>query len=156
MKKLIPLSFILFAGLILSCNQNQTSSTKSEDSALVPKHKDALERQCFEAISGRDTAILKLNNLNGKITGKLSFNFYEKDDSDGDISGEFKGDTLFVDYIFKSEGRISKNPLAFLKKDEKLYQGYGDIETYLGKTYFKNNAALAFENGFVFETTNCE
>lgn len=156
MKKSIQLSFILLTGLILSCNQNQTSSAGAEDSKLIPEHEDALERQCFEAVSGRDTAILKLNNLDGKITGKLSFNFYEKDDSDGDISGEFKGDTLFVDYIFKSEGTISRNPQAFLKKDGKLYQGSGNIETYLGKTYFKNNADISFGDGFVFESKTCE
>lgn len=141
--------------LFLGCNQNQKSSSDS-DSTLISESKDAMVLECFEAVVGQDSASLKINNLDGKITGLLAFNFFEKDDSSGDIKGEFKGDTLFVDYTFKSEGRISKNPLVFLNQDGKLVQGYGEIETYLGKTYFKDHSAIKFQDGFTFESVECK
>jgi len=146
------LSLILLAG----CNQNQQQSDNTDTGSVIPESKDALAMECFEATVGKDSASLKVNNLNGKITGLLAFNFLEKDDSHGEIKGEFKGDTLFVDYIFKAEGRISKNPLVFLKRDGKLVQGYGEIKTYLGKTYFTDHASLKFEDGFTFEPVECK
>lgn len=148
--------FILLTGILLSgCNQNQQKSNDA-DTSIIAESKDALAMECFEATVGKDSASLKINNLDGKISGLLNFNFFEKDDSNGEIKGEFKGDTLFVDYIFKAEGRISKNPLVFLKKDGKLVQGYGEIKTYLGKTYFTDHAALKFEDGFTFEPVECK
>ncbi|WP_026905480.1 hypothetical protein [Pedobacter glucosidilyticus] len=154
MKKSAIASLVVLASVWMACNQNQPSTSQT-DSTVTPSE-DALETQCFTAVVGKDSASMKLNNLDGKISGQLAFNFFEKDDSDGEIKGEFKGDTLFVDYIFKAEGSISKNPLAFLKKDGKLYQGYGEIETYLGKTYFKEPAAINFDKGFVFEQDTCK
>lgn len=145
------LAFILLTG----CNQNQQQSNDT-DTAVIAESEDALAMECFEATVGKDSASLSINNLNGKITGLLSFNFFEKDDSQGEIKGEFKGDTLFVDYTFNAEGQVSKNPLVFLQKDGKLIQGYGEIKTYLGKTYFTDHASLKFEDGFTFEPTDCK
>jgi hypothetical protein len=145
------LSFILLTG----CNQNQQQSSDA-DTSVIAESEDALAMECFEATVGKDSASLSINNLNGKITGLLAFNFLEKDDSQGEIKGEFKGDTLFVDYTFKTEGRVSKNPLVFLQKDGKLIQGYGEIKTYLGKTYFTDHASLKFQDGFTFEPVDCK
>ena len=152
MRKSTLFTLIISLLSFVSCNQNQNSNKQ----AKLPENDDALERQCFKAISAKDTAFLKINNLEGKITGKLSFNFSEKNDTDGDISGEFKGDTLIVNYIYKSGGKVFSNPFAFLKKDNKFYQGYGEIETYLGKSYFKKSTPISYEQGFVFEPAECK
>ncbi len=146
------LSIILFAG----CNQNQQQSNNSDSTAIIRESEDALTMECFEATVGKDSASLKINNLDGKISGLLAFNFAEKEDSHGEIKGEFTGDTLFVDYIFKMKGTVSKNPLVFLKKDGKLIQGYGEIETYLGKTYFSDHSLINFKDGFTFEPVECK
>lgn len=153
--KTFGITLLLSSMLFIGCNQNQSKSQEA-DSSIVAESKDALAMECFEATVGKDSASLKINNLNGKITGLLAFNFFEKDDSNGEIKGEFKGDTLFVDYTFKSEGNISRNPLVFLKKDDKLIQGYGEIETYLGKTYFKDHSLIQFKDGFTFEPVECK
>ncbi len=155
MKKSVFAALFISASVWMACNQNQPQTAQT-DSAGVAESEDALASQCFNAVVGKDSASLKINNLDGKITGQLAFNFFEKDDSEGEIKGEFKGDTLFVDYTFKAEGTVSKNPLSFLKKDGKLYQGYGEIESYLGKTYFKEHAAISFDKGFVFEESECK
>jgi hypothetical protein len=147
MKKLFIISSVVGATMLYSCSQNKQKAENTQE--------DPIEHSCYQSVVGKDSAALTIHQINDKIEGELSFNFFEKDDSKGQIRGEFKGDTLFVDYDFSAEGVNSRNPLVFLKKDGKLHQGYGEIETYLGKTYFKDHSALKFENGFVFEAIDC-
>ncbi|HTN20085.1 MAG TPA: hypothetical protein VL125_06400 [Pelobium sp.] len=138
--------------LFVACNQNKPAgdtATATQDSAKNVK-------QCYQATVKTDSASLSYENVDGKVTGKLAFNFAEKDDSNGDITGYFSGDTLFVDYVFNAEGTVSKNPLVFLKSGNDLKQGYGEIESYLGKTYFKDHSQLKFEDGFLFKPVDCK
>nr|WP_233174105.1 hypothetical protein [Pedobacter sp. ASV19] len=104
---------------------------------------------------------MKIKTLStGKIAGKLVINYLDKGKNDGVVEGNFKGDTLFVDYTFKigtSNPTIYKNPLAFLKKDGKLVMGVGQIETSLGKSYFVKGKPINFDKGrFVFAPVDCK
>lgn len=141
------IAFLSAAALLATaCTQNKPKeATDSETTS-----------ECYLAVSNADSAFLSFENVDGKVNGKLAFNFSEKDDSEGVIKGEFKGDTLFVDYTFTAEGVLSKNPLAFLRSGNNLEQGHGVILTYLGKTYFKDHSEIKFEDGFLFEPTECE
>lgn len=144
--------------LAFSCNQGTKNSVKGDAAAKV----DSLKKSdCFQAIDGKDTADLKIKTLsNGKIAGKLVINYLDKGKNDGLVEGNFKGDTLFVDYTFKigtSNPTIYKNPLAFLKKDGKLIMGVGQIETSLGKSYFVKGKPISFDKGrFVFAPVDCK
>lgn len=151
MKKYI-LMLTAFALGFTACNQNKPQETSNSSTQI---NKEAV-KECYLATSGKDSASICLDNINGKVIGTLNFNFLEKDDSNGDIKGAFVGDTLFVDYVFKAEGTLSKNPLVFLKKGNNLQQGYGEIVTYLGKTYFKNHSEIKFEEGFLFTPVDCK
>ncbi len=147
MKKLSIFLLSLIA-IATACNQD-----KPKDDGSVST--SGGRENCYLAVTGNDSASLSLDTLNGKVKGTLAFNFAEKDDLNGDIRGEFKGDTLFVDYAFKHKEAVSNNPLVFLKVGDKLVQGSGEIETYLGKTYFSNHSQIKFEGGFEFEPTDC-
>lgn len=139
------------AFLFAACSQNQpkqATETTTENAKVIT--------QCYQGLSGKDSVNMTINNMDGKVTGTLAFNFLEKDDSNGDIRGSFSGDTLFLDYVFKAEGTVSKNPLVFLKKGDDLQQGYGDIVTYLGKTYFKDHSTIKFDQGFLLKSVDCK
>lgn len=139
--------------LFTACNQNKPT----ENTEAVAQNSIEINKECYEATLKTDSASLSYENIDGKVTGKLAFNFAEKDDSTGDIKGYFSGDTLFVDYVFKAEGiENSKNPLVFLKSGDDLIQGYGEIVTYLGKTYFKDHSQIKFEDGFLFKPVDCK
>lgn len=138
--------------LIAACNQNKPT----ENTADSAQDSTATAKQCYEATVKTDSASLSYEIIHDKVVGKLAFNFAEKDDSNGDITGYFSGDTLFVDYVFQAEGTTSKNPLAFLKSGNDLKQGYGEITTYLGKTYFKDRSAIKFDQGFLFKPIDCK
>ncbi|HEX7367478.1 MAG TPA: hypothetical protein VF273_10305 [Pelobium sp.] len=135
-----------------ACNQNKPTDSTTADM----QDTTTSDKQCYQAVVKTDSASLSYQIVHGKVIGTLAFNFAEKDDSHGDIKGEFKGDTLFVDYVFQAEGTTSKNPLVFLKSGNDLKQGYGEITTYLGKTYFKDRSQLKFEDGFLFKPVACQ
>ncbi|WP_316817857.1 hypothetical protein [Pedobacter nyackensis] len=152
------LSF-LAVPLAFSCNQtgNKSSDLKDTLSSLSPA---VASEKCFVAVDERDTAKLTLHETdNGKITGHLVINYLDKGKNDGEISGAYKGDTLFVDYTFKigtTNKVFYKNPLAFLKKEGKLVLGVGQIETSMGKSYFVKGKPISFEKGrFTFVPTDC-
>jgi hypothetical protein len=147
---------------IFSCGQG--NNTASEDSA------DTLtaDVQCYTAIFESDTANLEvITASDGKVTGDLTISFgevqpnsLEKMVNVGQIAGSFKGDTLFVDYSYRSgtiNNEIFKNPMAFLKSGDNLILGVGDIETYLGRSYFVKDKPIDFERSrFTFEPVECE
>jgi hypothetical protein len=148
--------FLLFgvASLITlaSCTSN-TKKAESKDSVEIFTLKNA---NCFKAVSNADTATLKFDQKGKKVIGELAFKIKDKENTNGTIIGAFKGDTLFVDYTFKLKGKEYKNPQVFLKQENNLLQGAGELEVYVGRTYFKKTVPINFKNGFVFEPTDCK
>lgn len=159
-KPLLYLSFVV-APLVFSCTQSGNKSSELKDS-LDAVTDTVSKKECYVAVDAKDTANLTLNNFDGgkKITGHLVINYLDKGKNDGEISGAYRGDTLFVDYTFKigtSNQTQYKNPLAFLKKDGKLILGVGQIETNLGRSYFVPGKPISFEKGrFTFGPADCK
>ncbi len=156
MRKTIPYLALIATGLLFSCGQSKHE--KSEDQAAA----DTLtHQQCYKAVYEKDSADLTVETLaSGKVKGKLVVNYQINPKNTGVIDGAFKGDTLYVDYSFKT-GKdtvsVYTNPLVFLKKDGKLIMGVGQIETSLGRSYFVKGKPINFERGkFVFEPTDCK
>lgn len=138
--------------IISSCSNNET---KKETAKEIGK------QQCYVAIDGTDTAFLALNiTESGKIDGNLQIKYTGKEQNNGTVEGKYSGDTLIVDYTFKvgtTNKTIYKNPLAFLKKDQQLVLGVGQIETTLGRSYFVKGEPINFERGkFVFDPATCQ
>lgn len=136
-----------------SCNKNP----KNVDAqALTEK---PVSVQCYKALYEQDTIDLKINTLkNGKITGDMVMKVLNRAKKVGKIAGEFRGDTLFVDYSFISgkDKATYKNPMALLKRDNELILGNGKIETYLGASYFAKGQPIDFDNvKYKFAPVDC-
>lgn len=145
--------------LMLSCTQNTGKNSELKDT-LGGINDTLANKSCFVAIDAKDTANLVFTTSDkGKITGHLVINYIDKAINEGEITGAYKGDTLFVDYTFRigtGNKTLYKNPLAFLKKDGKLILGVGQIETTLGRSYFVKGKAISFEKGrFTFAPVDC-
>jgi hypothetical protein len=143
---------------LFSCNHD----TKNADDYKLIKGPE----QCFVAIFKKDSAFLKFKTMpNGEIHGRLVIkyaepepNTLEKEFYHGEIIGKFKNDTLFADYMFadRAERTIYRNPIALLRKNNKLLLGFGAIETYLGRSWLINHKAINFTKGrFHFVPTEC-
>ncbi len=166
MKKSIWFLAFIVALMVGSCNQNTKNNSEQTDDSL--SNASDLNDQCYLALYETDSAFLSMKTLeDGKVTGTLFINFgelkpnaLENVRNKGQIAGSFRGDTLFVDYTYTSgtiNKTVFKNPLAFLKKGEKLILGVGDIETYMGRSYFITDKPINFEIArFQFEPVACK
>ncbi len=159
MKRIYLLVFPIAIVMLSSCNNSQKSADKNTSDTIGMAEKfEKISSNCYLAVNGADSARLTLKDLNGKVEGEMSFNFATKEDNSGTFTGEFKGDTLFVEYSFKLHNSSTQylNPQVFLKNGNKLAQGSGELFTYLGKTTFKEHSKINFENNFVFEPSDCK
>lgn len=156
MKKATLFCMFLTCIAFISCNKNQ-SQKSIEEQKLAEK---PVSVQCYNAIYETDTIDLKINTLkDGKISGNMDMKLINRPIKVGKISGEFRGDTLFVDYTFiqgTNDKVIFKNPMAFLKSGNTLILGNGKIITYLGVSNFAKGEPIDFENvKYKFNKTDC-
>ncbi|WP_428231656.1 hypothetical protein [Flavobacterium sp.] len=155
MKKLVISCLLLsFVGL-QSCKKNE----EKKEAAEVDAEK-TVSTQCYKAVYEKDTIDLKLNTLkNGKIGGNMSMKVANSPEKVGDIKGEFRGDTLFVDYTFvevTNKNKTFKNPMAFLKRDNKLILGNGTMQTTMGVTYLVKDKPIDFDRvKYKFDSAEC-
>ncbi|MGM9478475.1 hypothetical protein ACS5PU_18775 [Pedobacter sp. GSP4] len=150
--------YLVFAALpfAYACNPNNKTSKNSKT-----KTDSVVSGGCYTAVFEKDTAAMNVEiHASGKVTGSLLVNYADKPQNSGTILGKFEGDTLYVDYRFKTgEDTVSvyTNPLAFLKKDGKLIMGVAQIETTLGRSYFVKGKPINYEAGkFTFMEGNCK
>lgn len=101
---------------IQSCKNNkEETSTPTPAAEIQP----TAAEQVYMHVVGKDSIVLVLKNMNGKIEGKLDISYFEKDSRRGTISnGTMQGDTLYANYLSMQEGEQSDCEIAFLKKDD--------------------------------------
>ena len=141
---------VFFISLVLSCNDQKNTITAEIDS---PKTSST---NCYRYINNNDTVVLKIEDVNGMVTGTLVYNLYQKDKNTGTIDGKMKGGLLIADYSFLSEGVKSVRQIAFKKKGNTFIEGYGESEEKNGKIIFKNADALDFTHSMVLTAYDCE
>lgn len=140
-----------------SCKKDQNPSDVKATPVQAEK---PISVTCYKALYEKDTVELKINTLkDGKITGNMVMKIFEMQQKVGEITGEFRGDTLFADYSFiqgTNEKKTFKNPLAMLKRGDTLILGNGEIETYLGRSYFAKGKPIDFDRvKYKFLTVEC-
>lgn len=152
-RKFTLIIILLFAITHFSCSNNGDKK--------APKKENVIKKVCYIATYESDTVRMDISYLNSlKVKGTLEIKYGNGAQNNGVIEGEFKGDTLFVDYKFSTANTAGggfTNPLAFLRKKEQLVMGIGQIETQLGRSYFVKDKPLNFERSkFVFNLIACK
>ncbi len=154
-------SFIILSVLVFSCNNNSTPEAKSE--VQKEKDRDAIEKSysftdmsgCFWKITGRDTLVAWLVQTENTITGKLSFDNFEKDGSSGPVHGTVEGDIIKLWYSFESEGMKSIMETWFKKQGDSLLRGVGPSTVKADSSYFTDHAAIKFDAGQSLQKVDC-
>lgn len=140
----------------VSCGGGNNQANKEDKSTVV---RDTL-KQCYTSSFEGDSAVLNIKIIDSvDVVGDLVVNYAEKPANKGIVRGSFKGDTLYVDYSFKTGNSPTEfsNPLVFLKKENNLKMGVGVIETSYGRSYFVKDKPINFEKGkFDFAPTECK
>jgi hypothetical protein len=157
MKNLSLFCLLLACIGLESCNKNQ--SKKDSEANPIPTEKP-ISVQCYKAVYEKDTIDLKINTLkNEKISGNMEMKLLNMPIKIGKIAGEFRGDTLFAAYTFIQGGNDKityKNPMAFLKREDQLILGNGEIETTMGASYFVKGKPIDFDNvKYKFTSVDC-
>lgn len=157
MKKLITSCLLVACIGFQSCKNDEK---KKEIELVKAEGEKVVSSQCYKAIYENDTIDLKVNALkNGKISGDMVMKVANAAQRTGEVAGEFKGDTLFVDYTFtdiEHKDTKFKNPMALLKRDNLLILGNGTMQTTMGVTYLVKDKPIDFENvKYKFSTVEC-
>lgn len=150
--KLLYISLSAF--LLISCDQakknTKTPSPEKETKQVI------IRSRCYSYTSNKDTIYLEVTSLEDSLVeGHLTFNFFEKDRNNGSFKGKWKGDSLFADYEFKSEGKLSTREIFFVKTDSGLIEGYGPIKDTLNKAIFKDHRSLRLNKNMLLKPVDC-
>jgi hypothetical protein len=153
MKNISSFCLLLICIAFESCQKNQEAKPTTEEKPISV--------ECYKALYENDTINLKINTLkDGAITGNMVMKINDSPEKTGTISGNFHGDTLFVDYSFiqgTNEERTFKNPMALLKKKDSLILGNGKIESHLGRSYFSKETPIDFDRvKYKFSKVECK
>ena len=156
--------FILLSGKLISCNDNSPLNDrpgigKSSDTGKVISSNDnknpgADVSGCYMRITGRDTAILKLEQKGNELSGKMIYDNYEKDGSRGTVKGREEGEILKLWYDFNSEGMHSIMEVYFKKDGERLLRGVGDMDAKTDTTYFISG--INYSDKEAFNKVDCK
>ncbi|MBO9732762.1 MAG: hypothetical protein J7623_29235 [Chitinophaga sp.] len=110
----------LGTGILASCHQQgQQQTTAVTDSLPAETEKKV---NCYEKTLGKDTVLLTLTYQDSVATGKLVYNFFEKDKNTGDFNGIVHQGIIRGKYTFYSEGVESSRPVIFKVTKEQAFE----------------------------------
>jgi len=156
MRLIILLSVVLF-----SCSNNNSAketnvtdnNEKSNEVAVKPIAENTTG--CYWQILKRDTLVAILQQNGNSVTGKLSFDNFEKDASSGQVTGMAENNILKLWYSFNSEGMQSVMEVWFKKEGETLLRGTGEMSNKSDTSYFTNPSGVIFTSNQVMKKADC-
>jgi len=104
---------------------------------------------------GRDIYVLQLEQSGTAVKGKLEFDNYQKDDSKGTVKGIVNGNIVKLWYDFTAEGMHSILEIYFKNQGDGLVHGIGDPEVKGDSAFYKDPAAINFEEKQLFTKVDC-
>lgn len=155
---------LLFACIIGACSCNNTNDTSPSSSTdlQVNDYADTsakLETElsgCYLRVTGRDSLVASLQQQGDRISGKLSFDNYQKDGSSGTVEGKVKDSIIQLVYSFRSEGMNSVMEVYFRVEGGDLVQGVGNMKNRGDTVYFENPAKVQFPRGNPLKRFACK
>ena len=143
----------LFLMLLISIDASSCSFFNKDEPL------DTSKLICYIAINRGDTAWLDIDTSDRKIKGLFTMSYGGKKKLFGKLKGTIVNDTLnaHYDFMVNKVDKWYRNPVSFLKKDNKLMMGVGEIVMVWGSGVFKEGVPVDYNKGrFVFERTVCK
>lgn len=153
-------SFLLI--LIIACNSRRSAdngTAAGKDTLTDDRYISTTPiplAGCYSWVVNRDSALLKLDVTDDRVTGSLEYNWYERDRNAGTLQGVVRDSMIYADYTFRAEGMTSVREVAFKIKGDSLVEGYGDFDTDSDTIRFKDKAQLQFQDDRAFVKSACE
>lgn len=153
--KLHPLFALTLSVALMNCQGNQSISSSAGRDTTGSSPVAVGTARCYAYASAQDTLRLMVSGTGEAVTGTLVYQLREKDRNVGTLRGQMRGDTLFAEYTFRSEGVESVREVAFLLRDNRAVEGYGTVTEQNGKVRFVSGSDLKFGSAFVLTQTDC-
>ena len=144
-------------GTFIGCNDNSRSiDAEANNSSRSPatistdvqtKPADDVSG-CYMKITGRDTAILMLEQKANDLAGAMLYDNFEKDGSHGTVKGKKEGDILKLFYDFNAEGTRSVMEVYFKQAPGGLLRGAGDMDVIVDTAYFRSGINYSDKEAF--------
>ena len=148
--------------LLASCNNSGNSDkevTKTNSGAAAPNQNNEIRSDlsgCYLRVLKRDTLALSIQQNGKTVTGKLSFDNFQKDGSSGTVSGTIDDNILKLVYSFQSEGLHSVMEVYFKIEDSALTHGIGEVATKSDTTYYPHPNDISYPATNRLVKINCD
>ncbi len=120
--------------MVLSCQSDKEQKTKF-----------------YQAIKGKDTALLKLAEYDNKFYGQLELRYGGVGKESGEVRGEKIGDTLKGKFDFRTYGGSKKwAPFVVLQQGPVLKMGSGVATTFMNMPFYIDGTLQFDDTDFQF------
>ena len=150
MKKLYILFFTLLT--MLNC-KNKEEEKASQEIKTGENTSTSLDLGCYIFNDGKNNVSLEITDNGKEIKGNLTYDYAEKDKNSGKFSGKINDGILIGKYTFQSEGKESTREVAFKVENNKLIEGYADLNE--DGTTFKDVTNLNFTSKMPLTKSDC-
>jgi len=125
--------------------------SKKVDKSSDPSSNSFSPLGCYVARIDKDIYTLVIEEeKEGKVSGKLAYNNFEKDSSSGTLVGNYEDEVLLGNYLFTSEGMESDREVIFKRSGENFIQGFGPVNSFGGKETFKDISEVTYNPSHTF------
>jgi len=133
-------------------------NTEKNQPEITTGHKqtDADIQGCYIKILQLDTFAMHLIQTTNSVTGKLTFNNYEKDKSSGTVHGIIEGSIIKLWYNFASEGMNSVMEIYFKEDGTQLVRGIGAVDAKGDTSYYTNHSGIQYPQNQSFNKIECD
>lgn len=146
--QLIHLAFLTMLFSACTNPSNKNAITEPETKINEPA-------TCYTYANNNDYVLMRITIIDNLVSGDLVYEYFEKDKNSGKINGAMKGDTLFAEYTFMSEGVTSIREVSFIKSGNEWREGYGEVSEQSGKVVFADKKKIAFSSKIPLTKTDC-
>ena len=169
----MKLYLIILLGIVIAvgCNQpDNTSISTSDTTEQTGSSKDEVDTignssngnvnikdysGCYIRVINRDTLTASLQQSGNKITGKLTFDNYQKDGSTGKVEGTVEQGIMKLLYSFQSEGMNSVMEVYFKADGNSIIRGIGEIKVKGDTAMYANPASINYPSGERLDKVTC-
>lgn len=147
--------------IIISCNNNDGSTNTGDTIATaedpsINNDESSSVSGCYLRVIQRDSLAASLTQNGNTVTGKLTFDNFEKDGSSGTVAGTIDKDILKLVYRFQSEGMNSISEVYFKITDKGLIHGIGEIEVKGDSAYYASPDKIIYEPKELLNKLSCD
>ncbi len=148
------ITIVVASVLVAACAGVPTPTTSSptpSNSSPSPTTENIVG--CYGVWQGKNHYNLEILSLTGtQFVGRMTYDNYQFDSSQGEYIGEYANKQLLGVYSFNSEGAFSRRDLIFKRINSSFVQGFGEMQTVGNYDQLLDPGSVEWDSDFTFTT----